>query len=160
AGYGIRRRSGDAFLLHRRVRPTLTNAARGPAFLATEAKRRAMSRMRRTIATGLGALVSVSAIGLIAVAVAVAAKFIRPVAVTQGTSQVGPYKVTLHGQSGPGVPGGDITTYHFNYGKTTSYGLMTPPGKVGSCPSGQTSCPGVPATQSVSARIHGLAPCT
>jgi hypothetical protein len=118
-----------------------------------------MSRFRRSIATGLGALVCVSAIGLTAVAVA-AAMPIRPVAATQGTSQVGPYKVTLHGQSGPGVAGGDVTTYHFNFGKTTSYGMMTPTGTVGSCPGSQASCDGVPATQAVSARVSNLAPCT
>src|SRR5262249_39550993 len=41
-----------------------------------------------------------------------------------------------------------------------SYGLMTPAGQVGSCPGSQQSCPGVPASQSVSARIANLAPCT
>ena len=64
---------------------------------------------------------------------------------------------------GPNVKGGDITQYFFKYGTSTGYGSQTPTGTIGSCPAGITPpspyC-NVPASQSVSAKITGLSPCT
>jgi hypothetical protein len=86
-----------------------------------------------------------------------------PIAATGPATDVKPTSTWLNGASGPGVQGGDITTYQFEYGLTTSYGNKTPPGKVGTCPAGNNAplyCPGVPAAQTVSNKISNLTPCT
>jgi hypothetical protein len=88
---------------------------------------------------------------------------VPPVAVTDKTSPVQSQGATLNGVAGPGIPNGDVTTYFFRWGRSTTYGNTTPPGKVGKCPPGISNpnyCPGVPAVQSVSADIGGLQPCT
>ena len=88
---------------------------------------------------------------------------VPPTATTGSATNVGAKKATLNGVAGPNVSGGDITSYFFKYGRTTNYGSQTPTGTIGSCPVG-ISPPSpycnVPATQSVSANISGLAPCT
>jgi hypothetical protein len=88
---------------------------------------------------------------------------IPPIAITTSASNVKKHGATLNGIAGPGINGGDITTYYFQYGKTTSYTNMTPPGTTGSCPPGATNpkyCTSDPAAQDVSAKITGLKPGT
>jgi hypothetical protein len=88
---------------------------------------------------------------------------VPPTATTGKASNVRAATATLNGVAGPNVSGGDITSYYFEYGRTTSYGSTTPTGTIGSCPSG-ISPPSpycnVPKTQSVSANISSLTPCT
>lgn len=88
---------------------------------------------------------------------------VQPTATTGKATQVKGTSATLNGVAGPNVSGGDITQYYFEYGRTKSYGSQTPPGTIGSCPSG-ISPPSpycnIPATQPVSADISGLTPCT
>jgi hypothetical protein len=83
-----------------------------------------------------------------------------PTASTLPASKIGAYKATLNGVSGPGAAGGDVTTYWFNWSMTNHYGHMTTHGMVGACAGGAVSCSTVPSTQSVSARLSGLIPCT
>ena len=86
---------------------------------------------------------------------------VLPIAITGGATSITTTSATLNGVAGPGVAGGDITHYYFQYGKTKAYGSHTPTGTVGQCPPGtanQTYCPGVPATKKVSAKIFGLKP--
>jgi hypothetical protein len=86
-----------------------------------------------------------------------------PIAATGPATDVKPTSAWLNGASGPAVQGGDITTYQFEYGLTSSYGNKTPPGKVGTCPAGNNAplyCPSVPAAQTVSNKISNLTPCT
>ena len=88
---------------------------------------------------------------------------VLPTATTGNATNVSGTRATLNGVAGPNVTGGDITQYFFEYGQTTSYGSQTPTGTIGSCPSGITPpspyC-NVPKTQSVSANISNLKPCT
>jgi hypothetical protein len=88
---------------------------------------------------------------------------VPPTATTQNATKVKSTSATLNGVAGPNVAGGDITRYLFQYGTTTNYGSQTPPGTIGSCPSGITPpspyC-NVPKTQKVSANISNLLPCT
>ena len=70
-----------------------------------------------------------------------------PQVFTGSATQVGQAAATLNGSVNPR---GLATTYRFDYGKTTTYGLSTP---VGSAGSGTTA-------KSVSAHITGLAPGT
>jgi hypothetical protein len=86
-----------------------------------------------------------------------------PIAGTTAANGVSSTSAVLNGVAGPGIANGDVTSYVFEYGTSISYGTKTTPGTVGSCPSGAgapTYCQGVPAAQSVSAKIVGLAPCT
>jgi len=86
-----------------------------------------------------------------------------PTATTGAAKNVTAKSATLNGVAGPNVPGGDPTQYFFRYGTTTSYTNQTPTGTIGSCPPG-ISPPSpycnTPATQSVSANISRLTPCT
>ena len=88
---------------------------------------------------------------------------VPPTASTGSATKVTAKKATLNGVAGPNVKGGDITQYFFKYGTSTGYGSQTPTGTIGSCPAGITPpspyC-NVPASQSVSANITGLSPCT
>src|ERR1700733_3495535 len=88
---------------------------------------------------------------------------VPPTATTGKATNVRGTSATLNGVAGPNVSGGDITQYYFEYGRTTHYGSTTPPGTIGSCPSG-ISPPSpycnVPKTEPVSARISSLQPCT
>jgi hypothetical protein len=88
---------------------------------------------------------------------------VPPTATTGKATNVKAASATLNGVAGPNVSGGDITSYYFEYGRTTNYGSTTPPGTIGSCPSG-ISPPSpycnVPKTQAVSANISSLTPCT
>jgi hypothetical protein len=88
---------------------------------------------------------------------------VPPTATTGKATEVKGTSATLNGVAGPNVSGGDITQYYFEYGRTTNYGSTTPPGTIGSCPSG-ISPPSpycnVPKTEPVSARISNLKPCT
>ena len=88
---------------------------------------------------------------------------VPPTATTGKATEVKGTSATLNGVAGPNVSGGDITQYYFEYGRTTNYGSTTPPGTIGSCPSG-ISPPSpycnVPKTEPVSARISNLTPCT
>ena len=84
---------------------------------------------------------------------------ILPVASTVVPTQVRGTRATLHGVSGPGVAGGDITYYYFRYGRTESYGSRTSTGTIGHCPGGASRCPSVPAYRPVSAIIRHLTPC-
>jgi hypothetical protein len=88
---------------------------------------------------------------------------VPPTATTGNATRVKTTSATLNGVAGPNVSGGDITQYFFEYGTTTAYGSQTPPGTIGSCPSGITPpspyC-NVPKTKKVSANVSNLAPCT
>lgn len=88
---------------------------------------------------------------------------VLPTATTGTATNVRGTRATLNGVAGPNVSGGDPTQYFFEYGKTTAYGSTTPTGTIGSCPPG-TSPPSpycsTPKTQSVSANISNLKPCT
>lgn len=75
---------------------------------------------------------------------------VPPVAKTAGATGVHATRATLHGIAGPGVAGGDSTSYRFQYGKTKTYGSAT---------STRTVPPG-PASVSVLAFISGLRPGT
>jgi hypothetical protein len=86
-----------------------------------------------------------------------------PTATTKPASNVTATSATLNGIVGPGVAGGDPTQYFFEYGTTIPYSNQTPTQTLGSCPAGIT--PPSPycttlATQSVSANISNLTPCT
>src|SRR5690349_16135738 len=88
---------------------------------------------------------------------------VPPTATTGKATRVKTTSATLNGVAGPNVAGGDITQYFFQYGETKQYGSQTPPGTIGSCPSGITPpspyC-NVPKTKKVSADVSNLAPCT
>ena len=90
---------------------------------------------------------------------------VQPTATTLPATKIKAKSAQLNGTAGPNVQGGDITSYVFQYGTTTSYGsqMPMPPGTIGSCPSGITPpspyC-NVPKTQPVSANIQSLTPCT
>ena len=88
---------------------------------------------------------------------------VPPTATTGKATEVRGTSATLNGVAGPNVSGGDITQYYFEYGRTTSYGTQTPVGTIGSCPAG-ISPPSpycnVPKTESVSAGLSNLTPCT
>jgi hypothetical protein len=88
---------------------------------------------------------------------------VQPTATTLPASKIKGTNAQLNGSAGPNVQGGDITQYFFQYGTTSSYGLQTPTGTIGSCPSG-ISPPSpycnVPKTQLVSAKVSSLTPCT
>jgi hypothetical protein len=88
---------------------------------------------------------------------------VQPTATTLPASKIKGTNAQLNGSAGPNVQGGDITQYFFQYGRTSSYGLQTPTGTIGSCPSG-ISPPSpycnVPRTQLVSAKVSSLTPCT
>ena len=64
---------------------------------------------------------------------------VPPIAVTAGFDQTGPTSFTIQGVAGPGVPNGDLTRYHFEFGTSTNYGSRTRTGTVGSCPPGTTN---------------------
>jgi len=86
---------------------------------------------------------------------------VPPTAITGNATAITKTSATLNGVSGPGVAGGDITRYYFQYGTTKRYGSRTPTGTVGLCPPGAsnpTYCPSVPKTKTVFARIFGLLP--
>jgi hypothetical protein len=89
---------------------------------------------------------------------------VLPVAVTSNANGLGANTATLNGVSGPGIPGGDVTNYFFQFGlSSATYGQTTSTGTVGTCPSGAGSpsyCPGVPAAEDVSAGVGGLTACT
>jgi hypothetical protein len=85
---------------------------------------------------------------------------VPPIATTAGAVPITGTTATLRGASGPGVPGGDITNYFFQYGKTRSYGQQTPTGTVGHCLGGATRCSSVPSSARVNAKIRHLVPCT
>jgi hypothetical protein len=80
-----------------------------------------------------------------------------PTATTNAASNITGTTATLNGVAGPPV----VTSYHFQWGTTTSYGNTTPTGTVG-CPPGNSNpqyCTGV-TTAPVSANITGLTPGT
>ena len=56
---------------------------------------------------------------------------VLPVATTNDASDIGARQATLNGTSGPGVTGGDTTTYFFNYGRTKGYGQTSDSGTIG-----------------------------
>ncbi len=85
---------------------------------------------------------------------------VLPIATTKHPTKIKGTRATLNGVSGPGVAGGDITFYSFQYGKTKKYGHQTKRGQVGHCPNGASRCPSVPASKSVSAKVSRLQPCT
>jgi phosphodiesterase/alkaline phosphatase D-like protein len=70
-----------------------------------------------------------------------------PSAITGGVTAVGPSSATV---SGTVNPNGEATTYHFEYGKTTTYGTNTP----------ATSAGSGTANTNVSASLTGLSPNT
>lgn len=82
-----------------------------------------------------------------------------PVAQTSKTMDITGTLATLRGISGPGVAGGDITDYFFEWG-TTGYGHRTQLSTADFCPAGASRCAGVHASSSVSVKIRGLQPCT
>jgi hypothetical protein len=88
---------------------------------------------------------------------------VPPTATTLPATKIKGTSAQLNGSVGPNVQGGDITSYFFQYGTTTSYGSQTPTGTVGTCPSG-ISPPSpycnVPKTQGVTANVSNLIPCT
>jgi hypothetical protein len=108
----------------------------------------------RRVATGAG--VCIAAVWLLTAlggGAALAADSSRPVAMTDPASNVTSTSATLNGVAGPGFPIvqatelGNAATYVFQYGTSTTYGSQTPTGIVTS-------------TQSVSAGIAALTPCT
>jgi hypothetical protein len=85
---------------------------------------------------------------------------VLPIATTGPATQRKGTSAVLNGTAGPGVEGGDVTQYFFQYGRSTAYGHTTPPGTVGNCPNGQTRCPSVRKYKVVSAKVRHLRPCT
>lgn len=81
-----------------------------------------------------------------------------PVGVTNKASPVMSTGATLNATVGPGVAGGDVTSYVFQWGESTTYGQSTPLGTVGDC-GGAPRCTGVPPAEPVSNDIGGLIPC-
>ena len=79
-----------------------------------------------------------------------------PTATTGHATAITTSSATLNGVSGPGVAGGDLTLYFFQYGKTTKYGAQTPTGIA--CPAGVTNPNQCPSAVSVSAALTGLKP--
>ncbi len=88
---------------------------------------------------------------------------VPPVAKTLPATNITRTSAQLNGRAGPGVFGGDITHYFFEYGRTRFYFARTPIGKIGRCLPGiappSPYCE-VPKTKRVSAYILGLRPCT
>jgi hypothetical protein len=87
---------------------------------------------------------------------------VPPVATTNSATNVKTTSATLNGTAGPNVSDGDITTYYFQWGRTSSYTDTTTPGTIGVCPAGVTNpkyCT-TPAAEAVSATIGPLLPDT
>ena len=87
---------------------------------------------------------------------------VPPVATTSSATNVKTTSATLNGTAGPNVSNGDITTYYFQWGRTSAYTDTTTPGTIGVCPAGVTNpayCT-TPAAESVSATIGPLLPDT
>jgi len=101
----------------------------------------------------LAGLVSAAALALAAVPGEAA---VPPTATTGGATAITATSATLNGLAGPGVAAGPVTTYFFQYGKTTGYGAQTRPGIVTGCPSGTTNPAYCTPAVAVKATIRGL----
>src|ERR1700735_1373489 len=66
---------------------------------------------------------------------------VPPAAQTSRTTGITGTRALLRGVAGPGVPGGDLTRFFFQFGRTLAYGDQTGAGTVGRCPVGQGRCP-------------------